>query len=174
MKQQFIKEIILEQLKGLVNEVGEFNYNKSFTPTDAVAKKSKEALLNLNIVDNTKQNTHEGSGKEKALELADKKTQNVSQMKKMATFFSANAAAIVKIKQQGGPKTAQEQGIVQAWDLHGGEAGNQWVKNELKKFHDENLRTKKNLRKAGGAATNKGMGVFDTSTMDTTKQRIHR
>ena len=92
----------------------------------------------------------------------------------MANFFSQNSAHIVRIKQQGGPKTDQEKGIMQSWDLHGGEAGNQWVKTELKKFHDENLRTKGNLRKAGGAGTNKGMGVFDTSIMDTTKQRIHR
>lgn len=174
MKKQFIKEIILEKLKGLINEVGEFNYNKSFTPTDAVAMNAKKAITSLGVSDNIAQNTHEGSGKEKAVELAEKKTQNVSQMKKMATFFSANAANIVRIKQQGGPKTEEEKGIMQAWNLHGGEAGNQWVKNELKKFHDENLRTKGNLRKAGGAGINKGMGIFSTSTMDTTKQRIHR
>ena len=174
MKKKFIKEIILVQLKGLISEVGEFNYNKSFSPPDTVAKKAKQAISNLAISDNISKNTHEGSGKEKALELAEKKSQNVSQMKKMATFFSSNAANVVRIKQQGGPKTTEEKGIMQTWNLHGGEEGNQWVKNELKKFHDENLRTKNNLRKAGGAGTNKGMGVFSTSLMNTTKQRIHR
>ena len=91
----------------------------------------------------------------------------------MANFFSANAAIVARIKQQGA-QTEEEKGIMQAWGLHGGEEGNRWVKEELRKFHDENMRTKSNLRKAGGAGTNKGMGVFDTSIMKTNKQRIHR
>jgi hypothetical protein len=174
MKKQFIKEVVLKKLEGLISEVGEFNYNKNFTPTDAVAQKAKQALAQIANANHTTQGTNQGSGREKAAELAEKKSQSINQMKKMANFFSTNAASIVRIKQQGGAKTDQEKGLMQAWDLHGGEAGNQWVKNELKKFHDENLRTKSNLRKAGGAGTNKGMGIFDTSIMDTTKQRIHR
>lgn len=173
MKKEFITEVV-DKLKGLVNEVGEFNYNKNFTPTDGVAKKAREALAGLGTIDNTIAHTNEGSGKQKASELAEKKSQNLSQMKKMATFFSANAAPMVRIKQQGGPRTEEEKGIMQAWNLHGGEEGNQWVKNELAKFHDENLRTKSNMRKAGGAGVNKGMGIFDKGIMDTTKKRIHR
>jgi len=173
MKKQFITETI-DKLKGLVNEVGEFNYNKRFTPTDVVAKKAKEALASVGQSDNTAQNTHEGSGKEKAVELAEKKSQTIDQLKKMGTFFTNNAAAVIRIKQQGGPQTDEEKGIMQAWNLHGGEEGNQWVKNELKRFHDENLRTKSNLRKAGGAGKNKGMGTFSTNQMSTTNHRIHR
>lgn len=174
MKKQFIKEIVLKKLEGLISEVGEFNYNKKFTPTDGVSQKAKESLSKIGLEDYTSSGTNEGSGKQKAKELAEKTPQSVEQMKKMANFFSTNAAAVIKINQQGGPKTNEEKGIIQAWGLHGGESGNQWVKSELKRFHDENLRTKGNLRKAGGAGTNKGMGIFDTSIMDTTKQRIHR
>lgn len=174
MKKQFIKEVVLKKLQGLINEVGEFNYNKKFTPTDSIAQKVKQAISQNGMGDFTLSGTEEGSGKQKAQELADKKSQTIEQMKKMANFFSKNAASVIRIKQQGGPKTDEEKGIMQSWGLHGGEEGNQWVKNELKKFHDENLRTKSNLRKAGGAGINKGMGIFDTSTMDTTKQRIHR
>ena len=174
MKKQFIKEVVLKKLEGLINEVGEFNYNKKFTPTDTIAQKVRQAISQNNVGDFISNGTEEGSGKQKAQELIEKKSQTVEQMKKMASFFSKNAASVVRIKQQGGPKTDEEKGIMQAWGLHGGEEGNQWVKNELKKFHDENLRTKSNLRKAGGAGTNKGMGIFNTSIMDTTKQRIHR
>lgn len=173
MKKQFITEAI-DKLKNLVNEVGEFNYNKRFTPTDAVAQKAKQALASVEQNNNMTQNTNEGSGKEKAVELAEKKSQTIDQLKKIGTFFTNNAAAVVRIKQQGGPKTDEEKGIIQSWNLHGGEAGNQWVKNELKKFHDENLRTKSNLRKAGGAGKNKGMGIFNNNHMDTTNHRIHR
>lgn len=172
MKKQFIKEVVLK-LEGLINEVGEFNYNKNFTPTDAVAQKARQALSQISAGNLTTSGTNEGSGRQKAQELAEKKSQSVDQLKKMANFFSKNAAAVVRIKQSGA-HTDEDKGIMQSWDLHGGEAGNQWVKNELKKFHDENLRTKSNLRKAGGAGTNKGMGIFDTSIMKTNKQRIHR
>ena len=174
MKKQYIKEVVLTKLKGLISEVGEFNYNKRFTPTDIVSQKAKQALSQVGTGDFTQGGTDEGSGKQKAQELAEKKSQTMEQMKKIASFFSKYAAPVIRIKQQGGPQTDEEKGIMQAWNLHGGEEGNKWVKNELKKFHDENLRTKSNLRKAGGAATNKGMGVFDTSVMNTNKQRIHR
>ena len=174
MKKKFLQEVVLTRLFNLVNEVGEFNYNKKFTPTDVVAKKAAEAISIVGAGDYTSNGTNEGSGKQKAQELAEKKSQSVEQLKKMASFFSKNAAPIIRIKQQGGPQSDEDKGIMQAWNLHGGEEGNQWVKSELKKFHDENLRTKSNLRKAGGAGINKGMGVFDSSIMDTTKQRIHR
>lgn len=174
MKKEFLHEVVIKKLNDLVLEVGEFNYNKNFTPTDIVANKAKQAISNISGGDSIQKNSNEGSGKEKAVELAEKKSQSIEQMKKMQTFFSNNSAAVIRIKQQGGPKTEEEKGIMQSWDLHGGEEGKKWVNNELKKFHDENLRTKKNLRTAGGAGTNKGMGIFDTSIMDTTKQRIHR
>lgn len=174
MKKQFIKEEILTKLENLIYEVGEFNYNKNFTPTDIVAKRAQEAISSLRNQDNTQSGTDEGSGKQKSAELAEKKSQTIDQMKKMAAFFSKNAANVIRIKQQGGPQTDEEKGITQAWNLHGGEEGNKWVKSELQKFHDENLRTKSNLRKAGGAGINKGMGIFDTSIMKTNKQRIHR
>jgi hypothetical protein len=174
MKKEFLHEVVIKKLEGLVMEVGEFNYNKKFTPTDIMAKKATEALSHVSQGDSIEKNTNAGSGKEKAMEFSEKTPQNVEQMKKLATFFSSNMAAVTRIKQQGGPRTSEDHGIMQSWNLHGGEEGKRWVTDELKKFHDENLRTKKNLRDAGGAGKNKGMGIFDTSIMDTTKQRIHR
>lgn len=174
MKEKFLTEVILNQLKNLVLEVGEFNYNKTFQVPDHVAKIAGEAIKRIGNNDTIQTNTNIGSGKEKAIELSSKKSQNINQIKKMATFFSTNAASVISIKQKGGPKNNHELGIMQAWNLHGGESGNQWVKNELKKFHDENLRTKNNLRKAGGAGKNKGLGIFNTSLMNTTNHRIHK
>jgi hypothetical protein len=171
MKKNLIEQAV-GKLKQLISEVGEFNYNKTFFPNDAVAAAASQAL---NTVSNhTQQNTNEGSGKEKALELSQKKGQTIPQLKKLQAFFNKNQSAVSSIKQKGGPSTDQEKGLIQSWNLHGGDAGKSWVDSTLSGFHDENLRTKTNLRKAGGAGTNKGMGVFDTTTMDTTKQRIHR
>jgi hypothetical protein len=174
MKKEFLNEHIFKKLKDIVCEIGEYNYNKTFSPPDNVAKKAKEALAQIEIADYTIKNTNQGSGKEKAVELSKKTTQNVEQMKKMASFFSVNSATVSRIKQQGGPKTDEERHVMQAWDLHGGEYGNQWVKKELENFHKENQKTKDNLRKAGGAGKNKGMGIFTKNTLDTNKHRIHR
>ena len=51
MKKQFIKEVVLKKLTNLISEVGEFNYNKKFTPTDIVAKKAQEALNQIGSQD---------------------------------------------------------------------------------------------------------------------------
>ena len=173
MKKEFLKEVVLKKINNLINEIGEFNKNKRFTPTDTVSRKAQEAISSSGQMSLTASGTNEGSGKQKAQELSEKKSQTLDQMKKMANFFSKNAAAVVRIKQQGA-QTDEEKGLMQAWGLHGGEEGNKWVKDELKKYHDENLRTKSNLRDAGGAGTNKGMGIFSTNTMSTTNHRIHR
>ena len=128
----------------------------------------------MEIADYTQKGTDEGSGKSKAKELSEKKPQNMAQMKKMANFFEKHEANVGQIKSQGGPQTDGQKGIMQAWELHGGDACRQWVKGELAKFHDAGMRTKKLLRTAGGASPNKGTGVFDISIMDANKSRIHR
>src|SRR3989344_5840839 len=54
-------------------------------------------------------------------------------------------------------------GLSKAWELHGCDSGKDWVNQEMNSLNQSNLDTKKNLRKSGGAATNKGMGIFDTN-----------
>ncbi len=73
MKKKFITEVVLKKLEGILNEVGEFNYNKRFTPTYIVAKRAQEALSHVQSEDLTISGTEEGSGKQKAAELEEKK-----------------------------------------------------------------------------------------------------
>lgn len=143
MIRKIIRQIIEESYLDLVNEnVGDFSYNKTFqVPSDVI-----------NIVKQAMNST--GSNLEKAVDLSNGKAQTFNQIKKLRDFFNAN-----------------QENKDQNWNLHGGDVCRSWVEKELSNFHDGNLKTKSNLRKAGGAGEKKGMGVFDLTLMDTRKSR---
>jgi hypothetical protein len=144
MIRKLIRTILEESYKDFINEnVGDFSYNKTFIVPQEVAKVAQDAI------------TSTGSKLEKAIELSTQKAQTFNQMRKLRDFFTAN--------QDNKDKN---------WDLHGGDVCKKWVEKELSKFHDENLRTRQSLQKAGGAGPQKGMGVFDTTIMDPTKARF--
>jgi hypothetical protein len=167
----------LHNIVGLISErkIGEYNKSKTFTPNDNVANTAIEALKTVDSV-NLQSNTEEGSGREKAVELSEKKPQTLSQLKKMSKFFSANENMIGQIRTLGGPKNEQQKALMHSWLLHGGDPGKTWVDNELGKHHDVGKRKQKLLRTTGGFddGSHKGTGVFDTTIMDATKLRINR
>lgn len=143
MIRKIIRKIIEESYQELISEnVGDFNYNKTFPVPGNVINTAKQAMAST------------GSKLEKAVELGDGKAQTFNQITKLRDFFRKN-------------KDNKDQN----WNLHGGDACRDWVEKELSNFHDESLRTKSNLRKAGGAGNKKGMGIFDSTLMSTTKGR---
>ena len=144
MIRKIIRNIIEESYQDFLNEkIGDFNYNKTFPVPKEVALVAQEAMNST------------GSNLEKAVELKDRKAQTFNQMRKLRDFF---------VKNQNNKQD-------QSWNLHGGDKCRDWVEKELGEFHDENLRTKSNLRKAGGAGDKKGMGIFRTDLMDTRNTR---
>lgn len=171
-----IKEDYIQEIRGMVKEIlsetFNFDNNKKFIPPPNVSKRAQEALNSVSSNNLTTSNTNFGSGINKAKELASKQPQNFEMMKKIKSFFNTQEESYKAEKNSG--KNINNSGIIQAWELHGGDSGKDWVNQELDSLKTDNLNTKKNLRKAGGAGVNKGMGIFDTSMMSTTKQRIHR
>lgn len=144
MIRKLIRKIIEESYQDLFNEnVGDFNYNKTFPVPDNVVRVANQAMAST------------GSKLKKAVELGGKKAQTFNQMTKLRDFFTKN----------------QNNKNDDSWNLHGGDDCQKWVEKELSNFHDENLRTRQNLQKAGGAGDKKGMGIFDTHLMDTRKGR---
>ncbi len=133
----------------LNEDIGDFNYNKTFIPPTDVVNTCKNAIKKYN------------STLKKAIELSQGQSQTFQQMKKLRDFFSSNDGVLT------------DEIAKKNWELHGGEATKKWVERSLSNFHDENLRTKKNLRQAGGAGNKKGMGIFDTGLMDTRKGRYN-
>jgi len=168
MKLREVREIVREVLSEAVT----FDNNKTFIPLPNVVQRAQEALNNVSSNNLTQSGTNAGSGLSKAKELASKQTQSFDQMRRMKSYFSTNQESYNAEKAAG--KTIKDSGIIQSWELRGGDSGKDWVNQELDSLNKSNLKTKDNLRKAGGAGINKGMGTFDTTIMDTTKQRINR
>ena len=159
-------------VREVLSETVTFDNNKTFTPPPNVAQRAQEALNAVSNNNKTFGGTNDGSGMSKAKELAAKQTQSFDQMRRMKSYFDTNEQSYKQAKAAGG--TIQDNGIIQSWELHGGDSGRDWINQEMGSLKQDNLNTKKNLRKAGGAGVNKGMGIFDTNTMSTNNHRIHR
>lgn len=166
-----IRKIISEEIRAVFEAVT-FDNNKTFTPPPNVAQRAQEALNAVSNNNLTASGTNTGSGLSKAKELAAKQTQSFDQMRRMKSFFDTQEASYRQEKSAG--KTVKDSGVIQSWELHGGDSGKDWVNQEMGSLKQDNLNTKKNMRKAGGAGTNKGMGIFDTNMMSTNNHRIHR
>jgi hypothetical protein len=168
MKINEIRKIVREVLSEAVT----FDNNKSFIPPPNVAQRAQEALNVVSSNNLTQSGTDIGSGLSKAKELASKQTQSFDQMRKIKSFFDTQEQAYRAEKSAG--KTVKDSGLIQSWELRGGDSGRDWVNQQMNSLNQSNLDTKKNLRQAGGAGTNKGMGIFDTNMMSTNNHRIHR
>jgi hypothetical protein len=166
----------LEEIRKIVREVLSeaitFDNNKTFIPPPNVVQRAQEALNVTSSNNLTQSGTNVGSGLSKAKELAAKQTQSFDMMRRLKSFFDTQEDSYKAEKSAG--KTINNSGIIQSWELHGGDSGHSWVNQELGSLKKDNLNTKKNLRLAGGAGTNKGMGIFDTKAMSTNNHRIHR
>lgn len=163
-----IRKIIKETLQ----EAFDFDNNKTFTPPTGVKNAATQALSVVSNNNLTQKGGNEGSGYQKAKSLSSGENLNHSMMKRLKAFFDNNEQSVQQERSAG--KTIQDSGIIQSWELHGGDEGKRWADQSISTTKDSNMRTKKNLQQLGGAGENKGMGVFDTGMMDATKQRIHR
>jgi hypothetical protein len=63
--------------------------------------------------------------------------------------------------------------ILLVWNLHGGDNAMNWTNSELSNTHNKELKTKERIQKAGGAGSNKGLGVFKHN-YDPSQKRISR
>jgi len=167
-----IRNIIAEEIKFVFEDVT-FDNNKTFIPPPNVAQRAQEALNTTSSNNLTNSGTNDGSGLSKAKELASKQTQTFDQMRRLKSYFNTNQEDYNAEKANG--KTVKNSGIIQSWELRGGDSGRDWVNQEMDRTHQSNMQTKDTLRKAGGAATNKGMGTFaGTSMMSTNNHRFSR
>jgi len=160
-----IRKIISEEIKFVFEDVT-FDNNKTFTPPPNVAQRAQEALNAVSNNNLTQSGTNEGSGILKAKELASKQTQTFDQMRRMKSYFDTNQDIYNSAKASG--KTIKDNGIIQSWELRGGDSGVDWINQELSSLKQDNLNTKSNLRKAGGAKKGGGMGTFAGKSMIST------
>lgn len=163
---------IREFIRDVLTEIHEFNNGGNFVPTDEMARVAKSALEAIQKNNLTQSGGNQGSGKSKAESLSKKEPQTHSMVKRMKAWFDANRNVMNQDKIAG--KNMTNSGIMQSWNLWGGDAADRWAKKTLETKHGDNLGRKKVRRDAGGAGQNKGMGTMSINTMDTTNTRIHR
>ena len=169
--QEQIRHIVRAEIRALF-EAFSFDNNKTYDVPDNVAKAAKKALEEIEKNKLTDGAAKRGSGVQKAKELSEKKTQTHAQLQNLKSFFETNEAEYKQAKIKG--QTMKNSALMQSWELHGGNVSWEWTKHKLKMTKQSNLNTKKNLRIAGGAGTNRGLGIFDTKLMSTNNYRIHR
>lgn len=145
---RFIRELIKEALK--------FNNNKTFTPPQDVIDAAKNALETVNP-SSMSGGGNRGNGANKARQLANGEPQTFAQMKRMLSFFETEER-----------KDEKDQ---TAWTMFGGDKTYAWVKREVERLNQSNLRSKKTARMMGGAGKNKGMGTMSTNLMDPSNTR---
>lgn len=183
-----LRIIIREQINLLFEAFEMKNDGKSYIPTTQVARVAQEAL---NAIEQAKQNGiqatsidnagNQGGGRIKAQQLAQRKKQSFAEMKRLKSFFSSNSEKVnserkrLGIIQQriGTVDEMIKSNILLVWNLHGGDQCKKWVESKLSDTHSQGVQKKENLRIAGGAYSNNGMGVFKTQ-YDPSQQRIHR
>lgn len=141
-------------IRGVLQERFGFNNNKTFNVPMDVKSTAQRAIA---AGGQTANGGNEGSGKRKAQELIQGTPQSHAQMKRLKAFFDAN--------QPGSPE----------WDLHGGDAAKRWVDSQLSGTHDDNMRSKEQMRRVGGGGygMNDGMGSMDANMMSTNNTRNH-
>jgi hypothetical protein len=158
-----IRKIIREELENIFEDF-KYIYDGEFTPTDemvSIAKKALETISLKNLINNT--NSNEGSGKNKAKSICNKDSMTHAQVKRMKAYFDNHCDEVVLEKSKG--KNLENSGILQSWDLWGGDAGKSWAERIISQKHSKN-NTSKKVRGASGIRTKNLMNPLNT--------RIHK
>jgi hypothetical protein len=161
-------ELVKKDMLEIYNEINEdfrYRYDGKFEPNEQMIKNAKDALVAINKNDLTKEDydENEGSGKSKAESIKNKESFNHSQLKRMKAFFDKNESAYKSAKNQG--KSLNDSGIIQRWNLWGGDAGKSWCEEKIKQRNSSND-TSKTVRGASGIRTKR--------MMDPNNTRIHK
>jgi len=161
---KLIRQIIQEEIAKIFSEDFRYRYDGYFVAPENVivtCKKALEAVNNNDLIETTSSN--EGSGKSKAKKIIEKEPMSHSQLKRMKAYFDNHFEEVKKERLK--TTNIKESGILQSWDLWGGDAGKSWVEKTLKQRHSSNDTSKK-VRGASGIRTK--------TLMDPNNTRIHK
>lgn len=153
-------------IREILNEDYRFMYDKnSFIPDEQTARTAQQALNVIqrnNLVN--KSGSNEGSGINKAKTLATKEPMNHAQLKRMKAFFDNNFGDVQNEIASG--KSINTSGIIQKWNLWGGDPGRAWAERQIGSTQSSN-KTSKKVRRGDGIGLTKNL-------MSVTNHRIHR
>ncbi len=171
MKSLF-EEKVRATIRKILFEGGNFRYSDTndntvatFKPSGDVIKTAQQALQavqNNKLVQSDASN--EGSGIQKANSLSNAELMTHAQLKRMEAFFTNNEQAVNQELAAG--KNINNSPLIQKWNLWGGNAGRNWVRQQLKSQESSN-QTKKKIR-------NPEDGVDTKTLMNPLNTRIKR
>lgn len=138
--------LLRKKIRDIISEDYRFQYdNKSFFPSEEMKKTCKNAIEAVSKNKLTGKGEAEGSGLKKAYSILKGDPMNHGQLKRMKAFFDNNIDAFKQEKITG--KNIYNSGIIQKWNLWGGDAGYNWVKNQLNSHKSKNQSSKDNRPK---------------------------
>jgi hypothetical protein len=159
-----IREIIRKEIENLFEDF-RYRYDGNFYPNESMISNCQQALEVVQRNDLTKQttNNNEGSGKSKAKSIVNKEPLTHSQLKRMKAFFDNNQSEFSQEKAKG--ETIETSGLIQSWNLWGGDAGKSWCNSKISQRNSSND-TSKTVRGASGIRSKNLMNPLNT--------RIHK
>lgn len=160
-----LKKIIHEEFAKVFEDF-RFQYDKApAIPPENVSMTAKNALIAVSKNKLISQDgSNEGSGLNKAKDLAARKPLSHGQLKRMKAFFDNNYNAATQERALG--KTIHNSAILQNWELWGGEAGKNWAQSQINAKQSSNKTSKKVRNPEDGIRSKNIMNPFNT--------RIHR
>ena len=140
-------EVILrEKIRQIINEDYRFQYDKNiFFPNNQMKDSCKKAIEAVSKNKLTGKGEAEGTGLKKAYSIVAGKPMNHGQLKRMKAFFDNNQKEYQDEKFKG--KNIFNSGIIQKWNLWGGDVGYNWVKQNLNSHKSKNQSSKDNRPK---------------------------
>jgi len=143
---EIVINLLRKKIREIISEDYRFQYdNKSFFPNDAMKKTCKNAIEAVSKNKLTGKGEAEGSGLKKAYSIMKGDSMNHGQLKRMKAFFDNNIENLKQEKIAG--KNIYNSGIIQKWNLWGGDAGYSWVKHQLNSHKSKNQSSKDNRPK---------------------------
>lgn len=140
-------ELLRKKIREIINEDYRFQYDKkSFFPNDQMKKNCKNAIDAITKNKLTGKGESEGSGIRKAYSIMKGDAMTHGQLKRMKAFFDNNHNDYKQEKISG--KNLYNSGLIQKWNLWGGDAAYSWAKNNLESHQNKNQKSK-DLRPKG-------------------------
>jgi len=164
MEKSKVHKIIKEEVAIFLEN---FEYNdskklKNYKPTDVMKKNASLALSSIEKNDLTQSGGNEGSGIRKANNIVNGEDMNHGMLKRMKAFFDNNIEKYNSEKSVG--KNINNSGIIQTWNLWGGDAGKAFAEQQIGSLNDLNKKRKKVRRDISvGNGTGNVKRLIDTN-----------
>lgn len=136
-----VEKKLREIIRNILFEDFRYQYgNKSFFPTPEMKSSCQNAIEAVTQNKLTGKGEAEGTGLKKAYAIIRGDEMSHGQIKRMKAFFDNNYSSYKQEKARG--KNIFNSGLIQKWNLWGGDAGYNWVSKMLSSHKSKNQKSK--------------------------------